>query len=582
MRTLALTAAVVLGVFLAACSSGSKPKPVTAPPLPAASETAAPALTPSPASGQFPLHSAPGAFVRLSYAPGEAIDAKHGVFFMDTNTGAVEGWRLSDAAILAGGDSPADCCYIANVSDDNRFIVMRAAKTAWLFDRNSSRAVSWSLADLAFVAAAPHYLLFARAPFPGSDTNPEYDGRYTIIDENFNPVSAFKLEAGGRGLPPVLFSPDERTLIIPAGNLSWSDYKNLQQVDVATGAVRQLADLPFAPLGTSKGPPHFEHLREGSEFAVIVPYPPQFDTARAAVGDLPFRSLVRRYDWGGTLLAEFEVPSNGVSLSPDGKLLAYEHSERYVIGESEGPTERWSNVVIADGRTGSPLFRVRSASLYYGDGLGIGRWLADSTAIPLAVRPRHPRPPEVNRWFHSSFSLLVADAGRLQTLDVPDNDLLGPVPSPDRPGLFALGHASVAEPGTGRRVSANVAEVWFGHMPPWGINSTEIRFTLPHGGHGGGDRGKFLSPRIEYPPFENRLAFHVSGTGSCLNLRALPSLSAEITDCFPDGSRVALADPTPGPPHGTLAAWFADETLWIHVRAADGHEGWVSSDYLQW
>ena len=585
MKRIPILALAMAALLLAACSGGgTKPKPASvASPDATAAETSAPVPTPSPSSGQLPFRPAPAAFARLSYAPGQAIDAKHGVFFMDTNTGAVEGWRLSDAAILADGDDPADCCYFATVSDDNRFIAVRTSKTSWLLDRKSGKAISWEPGRMAFVSSSPHYLLFERAANPGFDPNPEFDGRYTIVDENFAPVSAFKLERGGRGLPRVLFSPDERTLIIPAGNKSWSDYTGLQQVDVATGAVRSLANLPAVPPGYSPGPPKFLGLEKTDEFAVTIRYGPQFDAPKSAAGDLPNLTLVRRYSWSGTLLAEFELPTTGVSLSPDGKLLAYEQMQRSVTSEADSPTEYWSNVVVADGRTGSVLLRVRSASLYYGDGLGDARWLADSSAIPVAVRPRSSRAADVPHWRNVSFSLLVPNEGRVQALDLAENALLAPIPAPDRPGLFAVGHTGVLELGSGRQVAAKVSgEIWFGHVPPWGKTSAEIRFALPHGGHGGGGPGTFLSPRIEYPPFDDRFAFRVTGTGSCLNLRSLPSGSASTSGCLPDGSGVALSDPPPGLPYGKLAAWFADETLWIHIRIASGEEGWVSSEYLRW
>ena len=574
MNRVFVTLAVV-AILAASCSGGSK-KPAPATETPAATATSAPVRTPSPLVSQFFVRPAPDAFVRLSYAHGQVIDAKRGAFFMDTDTGAVEGWQLSDAAILADGGEPANCCIGARVSDDNRFITLRGQKTSWLFDRKSGKAVSWEPARMFLVSMSPHYLLFELAIGPGLDPNPEFDGHYTVVDENFAPVSAFKLDRGGRGSPPVLFSPDEHTLIIPAGNKSWSDYTFFAQVDTVTGTVRRLADFPTSPPGYAPHPPKFSLLEGGTEFVVTITYGPD------GTGDLPYQTVVRRHMWSGSLVAEFELPASGVAFSPDGKLLAYEQVQRLLFSYSEGPLEYWSNVVVADGRTADPLLRVRSASLYYGDGLGDARWLADSSGIPVAVRPRAPRSPEVSSWIYRAFSLLLPNEGRLQPLDLKENDLLGPIASPDRPGLFAVGHTSVIEPATGRRLSANSLEPWFDHVPPWGATSTELRFALPHGGHGGGSRNTFLPPRIEYPPFDDQFVFHVAGTGSCLNLRSQPSRSASIAGCLADGSVVALSDPPKGPPFGILAAGFADETLWVHVRTASGDEGWVSSEYLQW
>ena len=576
---------LVVGAALLAmaCSGGSKPKPGVATPDTTVGQSPTPGQSASPSGGQLPLRPAPDAFVRLSYTPGQAIDAKSGVFFMDTQTGAVEGWRLSDAMILADGDDPANCCFSNTVSDDNRFIFMRTSKTSWLLDRRSGKAVSWNPADMAFVASSPRYLLFERAARPGSDPNPEYDGRYTLVDENFASVSTFKLERGGRGIPHVLFSPDERTLIIPAGNKSWSDYTSLQQVDVATGAVRRLAELPAAPSNYAMGPPKFESLAGGSEFAVAVHYSREYNAPQGAEGELPSRILLRRYSWNGSMLSEFELPTTGVSLSPDGKLLAYDQAERTSFGGSEGLSEYWSNVVIADGHTGAELLRVRSASLYLGDGLGDAKWLADSSGLPIAVRASSPREEGVPLWRYRGFALLLPNEGRIERLKLAEDDLLAPIPSPDRPELFAVGHAGVLERGTGKRVSATVpSDVWFSHVPPWGSTSAELRFALPHGAHGVGYRGTFLAPRIEYPPFDNRLAIRVSGTGSCLNLRPSPSLSAATSVCLADGTELALSPSAAESPYLGLAAWVAEDTTWIRVRAASGDEGWASSEYLAW
>ena len=582
MLRLGLVVLVALGVLAAGCSGGSKPNPGVAQPDPAIAETAVPAPTALPATGQAFLRPATDAFVRLSYARGQAIEAKQGVFFMDTNTGEVEGWKLSDAAILADGDDGANCCYFARVSDDNRFVAMATSKTPRLLDRTSGRAVSWDSRAFAFVSSSSHRLLFERAANPGADTNPEFDGRYTVVDENFAPVSTFKLERGGRGLPPVLFSPDESTIVIPAGNKSWSDYTNLQEVDLATGAVRRFADLPAALANYSTGPPQFSILDNKAEFAVTIRYSRQFD-APLSGGDRMNYTLVRRYSWSGSLLTEFELPTTGVSLSPDGRLLAYDQVQRSLSDEPDGQREYWSNVVVADARSGSTLLRVRSASLYYGDGLGDARWLADSTGIPVAVRGLLPRAGDVPAWRYRSFSLLLPNERRIQPLGLTEDDARAPIPAPANARLLALGHTAVLAVGGDGPLAANVlGETWFGHVPPWGTTSSELRFTLPHGAHGVGYRGTFLAPRIEYPPFDDRLAFRVTGTGSCLNLRSSPSLGASTSTCLPDGSAVDLSDPQPGPPNGRLAAWFAEESLWVHVRTAGGDEGWASSEYLEW
>ncbi len=541
--------------------------------------TPMPALPAAEPAGVLPIRPAPGAFVRTGYRAGQRIDAKQGVFFMDTATGAVEGWSLSGSALsLEEGGAVA---ILPAISDDNRFLSARGGKSWWLLDRSTGEAVVWNPADLALAGLGRRHLLFERGL--GGDPNPEFRGEYTLLDDNLQPVSAFKTEHSGRGHPPVLFSPDERTLVIAAGSKSWSDYRRIHLVDVATGAVRLLCELPPVPDGYTAGPPNFTLLAGGQEFGFHLTYAPEWDNDQGAVRDLPGKTLVLRYAWDGRQRAEFWLPAASPFFSPDGQLFAYDHAQRLVRGEADGPSDYWPNVVVADGMTGAPKFRVRSASLWYGDGLGLLRWLSDSSRLIVAIRPADtPANPAIAAWQRSGFATIAAGGSSIQRMKAVEDNYAGPIPAPDRPNLLAMGHHAVLDTASGRTVSANVSDEWPADIAPWGSTSREIRFGLPHGGHGGGGQKALLDARIERPPFDNTFTFRVSGTGSCLNLRTSPALGAETVACLPDGTRVSLADPAPGPPFGKLAVWPADEMLWIHVQTQGGRSGWVSRDYLEW
>jgi len=61
----------------------------------------------------------------------------------------------------------------------------------------------------------------------------------------------------------------------------------------------------------------------------------------------------------------------------------------------------------------------------------------------------------------------------------------------------------------------------------------------------------------------------VTGTGSCLNVRAEPSVSAEILACAADNVLLTIVEPhQPGPD-------------WLHVITPGGVEGFVSRDYVE-
>ena len=79
-----------------------------------------------------------------------------------------------------------------------------------------------------------------------------------------------------------------------------------------------------------------------------------------------------------------------------------------------------------------------------------------------------------------------------------------------------------------------------------------------------------LAPVIESRPFEDRLQVEVV-VDTCLRLRQDPSLNAAVLTCLPNG---VIAD-TDGYSSDYNGAW-------MHVRTADGLEGWASADYLRW
>lgn len=61
----------------------------------------------------------------------------------------------------------------------------------------------------------------------------------------------------------------------------------------------------------------------------------------------------------------------------------------------------------------------------------------------------------------------------------------------------------------------------------------------------------------------------VTGTGSCLNVRADASASAEILACAADNVLLTIVEPDQPGPH------------WLHVITPGGVEGFVSTDYIE-
>ena len=93
-----------------------------------------------------------------------------------------------------------------------------------------------------------------------------------------------------------------------------------------------------------------------------------------------------------------------------------------------------------------------------------------------------------------------------------------------------------------------------------------------------------LSPKIEYPPFDDEIAVRVVGTQNCLPLREEPGTDGPVEACPREGSRLVVPKRSPGPvrsPPFNTSLGLAEGARWVYVRTGDGVEGWVSHDYLE-
>jgi hypothetical protein len=170
--------------------------------------------------------------------------------------------------------------------------------------------------------------------------------------------------------------------------------------------------------------------------------------------------------------------------------------------------------------------------------------------------------------------------------------IMAPVPSPADPDLFSYGRIALYNRATGTWHAPPIPSDGPAHLGPWGnANAEEMRTVFPHGGHDGGGPDGMLAPKLEFPPFDDRLRVRVAGTGSCLNLRAGPSLETEVLDCVTDGTLLTL-EPEPGDssvesptvPYGGAIAHrnWQDAMMYARVVTDGGVAGWVALEYLEW
>ena len=151
--------------------------------------------------------------------------------------------------------------------------------------------------------------------------------------------------------------------------------------------------------------------------------------------------------------------------------------------------------------------------------------------------------------------------------------------------------------GYGSRVYDAAGDRWYGPEDAggpfwWGASHRERWFHSVIFDDWGSGVGHWLllPPKIEYPPFAEEIAFRVARTGSCLRLRENPGEDGRVLGCLPDGARLLFAERDAAVPEwdgfrrAGLSPFLSPHSSlslpWVHVRTADGAEGWVSHDYL--
>ena len=580
-------------------TAGPSPTPIATPtPTPTATPTVAPTPTPTPTPTPVPtptstptpeptpapetrydldlIETAPDAFERGMWEAGELIEwepgeaARHGIFFMDTETGSIEGYRSREGR---GG------YYFA--SPDGRWVYTHTGDRM-LLDRRTGRSWAWAsersdedmVIDMSFIAASRDHILFAR-----SYHNP--DGRHIVVDDDLREVARFPIRreerSSGGG---AFFSPDgERIALNPKSDTVYI-------INISTGQSMVLFNGPDDDRNEVTAGIYLSSIMNGQQILVTVQYYHESEE--------DYRWETRRYTWDGE---ELPWDQRWRDISPAGRYAAWQESG---IIEGDGGVSGTGPafVVIADMETGDPVFRVRSASLGYGDWLGGSRWLASGEGLVLqGHHPGNPRFHYIVARVRPTVQILYLPSPILPESDLwsgwyYSDNYFAPLPAPvgdDR--FFSYGRIGLYDAHLDRWWIAATTDP--DHHQPWGNNDHEMRFSLGHGGHGGGHRLFLGSPRIDFPPFADVFHLRILFTGSCLNFREEPDIDAPVMDCLPDGTRIALAEPD-DPTSEDDYSWDQSRTIrrsydgdretyryyyWIYVRTDTGVEGWVAYKY---
>ena len=490
--------------------------------------------------------------VHVRYAAGEEVPWDPGLFLLDVESGEVEGWVRSLAALpeeerSAVGGAGDDF----DVSPSNRFLSLAGV----LYDRQTERAYAIDDGLAGWWGSGSHERLLLRGAS---------DNAYVVVDSDLEPVAQLSIPRGER------FTSPGGGYILVQEYESGRTFHLVNLEDEANPSVHRWV-LPWDPLGAAFRMELLDNL-----VAFI-----------GGAGDAACH--LTRYDLGGVLLSDQTIPCQPNWLarsSPDGRLLAAA-TVTSLVDSAWGRVPVGVVLSIFDAATGAKLARILGAHPPWIEG-GWGNepdrdfWLADGSGIIVETR---------SGW---RVAALEGSWGGAPGWASPDDPDLFLEYSRGYPGSVV---AAVNQQGD-ERASISVgppsaiipepeyeAALVLREIADWGARSDTLRvrtsyFDTHHIPDYDGTPP--LAPVIELPPFEDRLLVEVV-VDTCLNVREEPRLDAPIVTCLPPGTVAETDD------FERVWSWpddvegvYAMQQDWMHIRTAGGIEGWVSPDYLRW
>ena len=519
----------------------------TGTPSPTPTSTPSPTLTPSPtptpATTPAPLITAEDLGIRevdtaealaaaglthVRYAAGEEVPWEAGFFLLDTATGAVEGWVVSEGdSVDEEGKAVGTVSVHLSLSPGNRFLLLPGDA---LHDRMTGR--TYAGARVVVQSSYPNDLVGWGS---GSDErlvlSSGTEQAYVVVNGEMQAVA--QLAGAGADLRP---HPEGRYLFA-------HDRSQLQLFDLMYASSDALAPSFTWPLDWVK----WSSTKAFLYSAWVVP----FDGGLAVIDPIDSGTCrIARYSADGQPPTDHQYPcwqdyGPFIDISPDGRSIAIARSG---IPNDYDALTQVTGISVFDATMGEELLRIRGAGQPGESGRLAGSWLANSSGIVVGT---------------SRGVRLVTLAGQWES--VPG------LPAPGDPDLF------VQETTVRNREGQVLATLEFG--PPsreirggrstWvdrGSTSRELRVKTGIFYESGFPWGLYTDAAIERPPFDDRVLVRVV-VDTCLNLREAPSLTATILTCLPNGTVVETGD---------------FQTSWTHIRTDDGLDGWASAEYLRW
>ena len=516
-------------------------------------------------------------------AAGEALPEQVGLYLLDVETGAVEGWAL---ASLEGADPDGFITADVSLSPGNRFVTF----DRFQHDRTTGLTFEWDEPPLRrWGSQDGEWRLLFRMPDEAGD-------RFVVTDGTLQPVAQFTLPDGHEGVLQWL-NFDHRSLVVRGQQRDGGSHRYLHFFDLGdeiAGAFEPSATqvLPGGAKAWSEGDYRLSSLGSSIELAVADP-----DACH-----------VMHYGWDGTTVLAVSVPVSprygprDCRISPDGRWMTAVTAAA-ATGTPWGAPAGMA-VSLLDTTSGNEVYRVKGVD-------GPGRWLDDSSGVSMSTSRGTRIVTLDGRWAEEAPQPTPARARPAFVRVEPVLARAEGSPASFTPALVTAKPAPVTtEPAPvqkqpdyritdkGSRVTVRDHEwnmlaslafaepessdgrYWgaYGFSGSWGATRDEVRVRVsihPPGRCGGGGEYKgepALAPVIESPPFEDQLQVEVV-VDTCLRLREEPSLRATVLNCLPSGTILDTDD---------YALDYYSAHPFMRVRTADGRVGWVSADYLRW
>ena len=306
---------------------------------------------------------------RVQYAPGEAIGirvgAESGLFFLNVETGAVEGW-VSERSRTTTRYSP---------SPGNRYVFRQDL----LHDRGAGRTFVW---DAPLVLHLPGLVVQnSIGPVEGTLALHEHvifskGNQYAVVNPAMEAVAWFELDDPAGSGSQWWADPNGDHLLLRAN-------RGVYSISLLEGSWKR---IEFPPVDDV----HVQILDGGQGFILSF-----------SRGDWS-SCRIAAYSWPGRVLSSVLVPctpgvSGRIDISPDGNFVAT--LTRVVPEVHAGPMARrgdyyfYSNLMVTslfDATTGEELLRARGVAPSHGWVDGIlhegSPWLADSSGLVVNTR----------------------------------------------------------------------------------------------------------------------------------------------------------------------------------------------------